>query len=418
VKRRNVLIGGAVAAAGALVLKPSEGGGPHPPYYAALEKTLKAEAPGRPLLVIDRDRLRANASKVAAMIPKGRAFRIVAKSLPSLKLLEELMGSLATRKLMVFHQPHLNELAVKAPDTELLLGKPMPVSAAAAFYKALQPGGFDPSRQLQWLIDTDERLAQYQQLAASLGTKVRVSVELDVGLHRGGLRKTEELAPLLKRIAADPEHLQLSGMMGYDAHVGKVPSLLESRDASFEDACNRYRGFIDALGPARTPELVFNGGGSPTIALHGDPRSPLTELCAGSCFVKPTDFDLELLSGLEPAAFIAAPVLKVLEGTTLPGLPNGSRLFSWWNPNRDRTYFIYGGLYMGRYESPPDLIDNPLYGKSTNQAMVNGSAKSPLKVDDWIFLRPTQSEKVLLELGDLAIVEGGKLVDWWPVLAA
>jgi D-serine deaminase-like pyridoxal phosphate-dependent protein len=40
----------------------------------------------------------------------------------------------------------------------------------------------------------------------------------------------------------------------------------------------------------------------------------------------------------------------------------------------------------------------------------------PLAVDDYIFLRPTQSERVLLEFGDLAVVRGGQLVDGWPVL--
>ncbi len=416
-KRRNLLIGGAVAAAAALALRPRAAGGPYPAYYSALNALLRAEAPGRPLLVIDRTRLRANAARVLEKLPPQKAFRLVAKSLPAIGLLRELMALMKTQRLMVFHQPHLNALAAALPGCDQLLGKPMPVSGAAAFYKLLAPGGFDPARQLQWLIDTDERLAQYQQLAKALGTKMRVSVELDVGLRRGGLQTPEELAPLLKRIAEDPEHLQLSGLMGYDAHVGKIPGVVESRDASFEDACDRYRGFVPAA-TAAARDLVLNGAGSPTLRLHRDPRSPLNELAAGSCFLMPTDFDLELLRDLEPAAFIATPVLKVLEGTGLPGLRRGSRLFPTWNPNWEKTYFIYGGLWSARLESPPGLFDNPLYGKSSNQAMVNSSSKVPLKVDDWIFLRPTQSEKVLLEFGDLAVVDGGKLVEWWPVLPA
>ena len=414
-KRRNLIIGGAIAVGAALVLKPRAAGGPHPPYYAALNALLRAQAPGRPLMIIDRDRLRANAAKIRAGLIASRGFRLVAKSLPSVGLLRELMALMATQRLMVFHQPHLNALTAEFPQSDLLLGKPMPISAAATFYKSVAAPAFDPSRQLQWLIDTDERLAQYQQLARTLGTKMRVSVELDVGLRRGGLRSAEQLAPLLKRINEDPEHLQLAGLMGYDAHVGKVPRVLESRDKSFENACDVYRSFVAAVG-ATAKDLTLNGAGSPTFRLHSDPRSPLNEVAAGSCFVKPADFDLELLSDLEPAAFIAAPVLKVLAGTTLPGFPNGSGLFSAWNPNRQKTYFIYGGLWSARYESPAELLDNPLYGKSSNQAMVNSSTLVPLEVDDWIFLRPTQSEEVLLEFGDLAVVEGGKLVEWWPVL--
>ncbi len=38
-----------------------------------------------------------------------------------------------------------------------------------------------------------------------------------------------------------------------------------------------------------------------------------------------------------------------------------------------------------------------------------------LQVDDWVFLRPTQSEHVMLQFGDLRVVKDGALVDTWPV---
>ncbi|NBU78599.1 MAG: DSD1 family PLP-dependent enzyme, partial [Sphingomonadaceae bacterium] len=38
-----------------------------------------------------------------------------------------------------------------------------------------------------------------------------------------------------------------------------------------------------------------------------------------------------------------------------------------------------------------------------------------LRVEDQVFLRPTQSEFVLLQFGDLLGVRGGKIVEAWPV---
>jgi D-serine deaminase-like pyridoxal phosphate-dependent protein len=38
-----------------------------------------------------------------------------------------------------------------------------------------------------------------------------------------------------------------------------------------------------------------------------------------------------------------------------------------------------------------------------------------LAVGDHAFLRPTQSERVLLQFGDLFVVQGGELVDRWSV---
>lgn len=422
-KRRHFLAAGVAGAAvvGGITLKPGKTGAPHAPYFSDLNQLLKTQGPGRPLMVIDLDRLNSNIQKIRQARPAGKAFRIVAKSLPANGLLKHVCQAMETNRLMVFHQPHINALAHDLPQSDLLLGKPMPVTAAATFYRELgSNAAFRPDTQLQWLIDSRERLQEYQQLAQQLGTRMRINIEIDVGLHRGGLAAPNELTPLLAIIAAAPEHLEFAGFMGYDAHVGKIPGVIESRDTSFRDACNRYHGFIESLKATHpalyNTNLTFNGAGSPTLRLHGDPQSPLNEVAAGSCFVKPTDFDLELLADLEPATFIATPVLKVLPGTTIPGLGRANRLFSLWNPNREKTYFIYGGLWLAHYESPTGLIDNTLYGKSSNQAIVNSSTDVPLEVNDYIFLRPTQSEKVLLEFGDLAVVQQGKLTDWWPVL--
>lgn len=420
-KRRTFVLGaaGAAAVGGLALLRPSDQGGPYTPYFSTLNDNLKKQGPGRPVLLVDRDRLLANAAKIRAHLAPDKAFRIVAKSLPSLPLLQTVMTAMSTSHLMVFHQPHLNAIATALPSGDMLLGKPMPVNAAATFYRTLGKTGFQPERQLQWLVDTRERLLEYQQLAKSLGTKLRVNLEVDVGLHRGGMQDTGELNAMLDVIAPPDSGLEFAGFMGYDAHVGKIPSVLESRDTSFHKACDRYRLFQQALF-ARLPELkekplTFNGGGSPTLRLHTK-DSPLNEVAAGSCFVKPTDFDLELLADLEPAAFIATPVLKSLEGTTIPGIEGMRSLLSGWNPNQQRSYFIYGGLWQAHYESPQGLFDNGLYGKSSNQAIVNGSHRVPLKVNDQIFLRPTQSERVLLEFGDIGVVSNGQLVDWWPVL--
>lgn len=132
--------------------------------------------------------------------------------------------------------------------------------------------------------------------------------------------------------------------------------------------------------------------------------------------MKPTDFDLDTLADFIPALFIAAPILKTAEGVRLPGLEALSSSLSAWNPNWQRTYFLYGGHWMARYESPRGLQANSLYGFSSNQEMANGSAATGLAVNDHAFLRPTQSEALMLQFGDLLVTRGGRIVDRWPVL--
>ncbi len=69
---------------------------------------------------------------------------------------------------------------------------------------------------------------------------------------------------------------------------------------------------------------------------------------------------------------------------------------------------------MIEFESPPGLQSN-VYGRSSHQEMVNGSNAVGLTVEDQVFLRPTQTEAVLLQFGNLLAVRGGKIVDTWPV---
>lgn len=398
--------------------RPADEGVPYDDYFRGLNQELQKNGPMRPCLVIDLDRLDQNLEVLRRSIRPPKHFRVVAKSLPSIPLLDYISKKTQTDRLMAFHQPFLNREAEAFPTSDILLGKPMPVRAADIFYRELK-GGFDPARQLQWLIDTAERLRQYIDLASTLGTKLRINVEIDVGLHRGGVGDNRALAAILDLIAANPQRAELAGFMGYDPHVVKLPKVLGSRADLFAKVVQRYRGFVD-YARSTYPQLwrddiTLNGAGSPTYRLYEN-DSLLNDLSVGSALLKPTDFDLDLLSDHTAAAFIATPVLKVSQGIRLPGMEKLPDVFSWWNPNRKQTFFVYGGKWMAEYESPHGLSSNGLFGFSSNQEMVNGSSRVGLQVDDHIFLRPTQSEAVLLQFGDLITLRGGRIQERWPVL--
>ncbi|KAA1194119.1 DSD1 family PLP-dependent enzyme [Pseudohalioglobus sediminis] len=415
-KRRTLLLAalGGAAATG-LALRPRDEGAPHQPYFEGLSSALDAAGAGTPRLLIDRQALHRNISTLRGHIGDRYAYRIVAKSLPSVPLLEEVMQRSGSNRLMLFHQPFINRVAAALPHADILLGKPMPVSAAARFYAQLGTTTFQPEQQLSWLLDTPQRVAQYAALAEQLAVDMRACIEIDVGLHRGGVQDDATLLAMLDAITAAPR-LHFAGFMGYEPHVVKVPgSALSYRDRAMQ----RYSHFVAVaqrhLG-ARWPEdAILNCGGSPTYQLYDEGEFPFNELAAGSCLVKPTDFDIPTLADHEPAAFIAAPVLKASAGVQIPGLPLGV-LQQLWNPNRRRTVFTYGGYWKAQPVSPAGLSVNPLFGRSTNQEMLNGSPATGLAADDWVFLRPTQSEFVFLQFGDIAVFDGGAIAAYWPVL--
>ncbi|MBY0402163.1 DSD1 family PLP-dependent enzyme [Myxococcota bacterium] len=415
--RRQFLFAAACSAAGVAVFasRPAnraEGG--HPSYFAGLERALREQGLARPTLLVDLDRFDRNIDVLVREIG-ARRFRIVAKSLPSPRLLEYALRRAGSARLMSFHQPCLNQVARELPASDVLLGKPMPIAAADRFYRTLAPGPFDPARQLQWLIDSPERLRQYRELAAGRDVAMRINVEIDVGLHRGGLREPRELAQLLTAVDEDPR-VELAGLMGYDAHVAKLAAIPGAQARERARVEQRYRAFLDVIrARAVDGSLTFNAAGSPTYRLWSEVDGVANELAVGSALVKPLDFDLPVLEVHVPAAWIATPVLKTSESLAIPGLGALNRLWQLWDPNRARTFFVYGGYWMARPVSPPGLLENPVFGRSSNQEMLNGSAGVRLEVDDFVFYRPTQSESVLLQFGDLALVRAGRIVDFWPV---
>ncbi len=415
-KRRNLLIGAgavtAAAAGGVLLWRPEDQGAPHDAYFSALNEMLKADGPGRPVLLLDLARMNHNIDLLARSVGPDRTYRVVAKSLPSIELLGHVMDRADTRALMVFHQPFLNQVAASFPDSDVLMGKPMPIQAARTFYEKLNGSGFDPSRQLQWLIDTPQRLAEYQRLARSLGVRMRINVEIDVGLHRGGVEDPEQLAAMLETMTADPGHLRFAGLMGYEPQLTGLGASLDH--PAVQDVLGRYRACIDRVRAAGfdPDSLTLNGAGSHTLRIYEGDQT-MNDLSAGSGVVKPTDFDTHHLAENLPAAFIAAPVLKTYDHLYAAGEPMIADVLEWYNPNMRRLHYIYGGYWKARYVSPQG-IPEPLY-HSTNQEPFTTSPAGALAVGDHAFLRPTQSERVLLQFGDLYVVDNGALVDRWSV---
>ncbi len=427
-KRRNFLLGAGVAAlGGAWALRPGDEGAPHDAYFAALNEELRNHGPMTPSMVIDLDRLDHNIDLIVKSMQSTevhKGYRVVAKSVPSGKMIDYVMKRASTKRLMAFHQPFLNTHTHLYPKADILLGKPMPVRAASLFYEQ-HKGEFDPARQCQWLIDTPERLNEYLDLAQGRVLKIRVNIELDVGLHRGGVEAGKALAMMCEVIKQNPNHLVFAGFMGYDPHVVKVPGILGSVDSLLAKAMTIYEAAVDQV-KTDFPELwnsglgsdglglTLNTAGSPTYRLH-EAESLSNDIAVGSALVKATDFDIDSLSEHKPAAFIAAPVLKSTGEIRIPGLDGKSKILSWWDINQRKTYFTYGGFWKARLRSPEGLRNSGLFGRSTNQEMVTGSPATGLEVNDQVFLRPTQSEFVFLQFGDLLAVRDGKIVDQWPV---
>lgn len=419
-RRRRLLLGSAIAApVAALLARPAEQGGPHPAYFQRLSQALREAGIAQARLVIDLPRLRANLAAIGQHTARtGMPLRAVLKSLPSLPLMDELARAWNSPRVMAFNAAQLQQLLAARPAAQALLGKPLPVAAAAQVLDALPP---ELGRGIEWLVDTPERLAQYRQLAEHRGQPLRINFEIDVGLHRGGFEDVDALGRALASLRGG-QPLQWRGFMGYDAHVAALPDLPGMRATAWDESQRRWRAAWAAaeaaLGPQQREALTLNTAGSPTFRLH-DGKGLANEVSVGSAVLLPLDFEKPLLADLQPAAFIATPVLKSWPRFRLPeGATWLSRAAQAWDRNQARGFAIHGGHWLADPVSPPGIQPSGLYGPSSNQQVMVASERVELKPDDPVFFRPRQSEAVLLQFGELLLFDGEHISGSWPVLPA
>ena len=200
--------------------------------------------------------------------------------------------------------------------------------------------------------------------------------------------------------------------MGYEAHAPHVPNLFGGPEKALAESVAAFQTFVSCLGPDE--RQILNTGGSKTALLHGA-RTQANEVSIGSAFVLPSDFDTAGLTGFQPAAFIATPVLKVVEAQ-LPGPAFVGRALQALGRFPRRGCYIYGGKWMAKPVFPEGAREEATLGQSSNQQFMALPNDTRLQTDDFFCLRPTQSEFVLQQFGAIAVFSQGHIVERWPVL--
>lgn len=386
-------------------------------YFSKVQKALKAAGLAEPVMLVDRQKLDNNIKQLKRMLPKAMAYRIVAKSLPSAALLAHIADKAGTDRLMSFNREMTAQILQAIPKADQLLGKPLPVAAVNGLFDTLSAAkGKQAAQRVQWLVDTPQRLRQYEALATKLRLKLRINLEIDVGLHRGGMMPGAALDEALA-ILASSKHLQLSGYLGYEPHLTKIPNLGGWRRRAKKGAETAYAQALEQgrahFSGAHIDTMVRNMAGSPTFGLYKD-TALANELAAGSALVKPSDFDLPILKEFQAAAFIATPALKVSQEVRLPALEYANKMLG--KPKSGTGIFIHGGYWMADAVWPKGLKTGSLFGRSSNQEFLLGPKKLPLAVDDFVFLRPTQSEAIFLQFPKIVVFDGRRIADIWQPL--
>ena len=128
-----------------------------------------------------------------------------------------------------------------------------------------------------------------------------VVLEVDVGMHRGGVRSIEESRTLAEWLS-DLPGIRLRGVMGYEGHVVTEPDRQRRHDGA-RQAMDVLAGHVDALRADGREIQIVSAGGTNTYDMTGaDAR--VTELQVGTYAVMDSSY-----ARLAPAF---RPVLTVL----------------------------------------------------------------------------------------------------------
>lgn len=418
----SVSIGGlGLATAGATLFRPTEQSGRMPPYFAALDAALKQAELFEPTIVLDLDRLDQNIARAKQQFSDSLSYRLSAKSLPSPMLQHYVMTQMGSHRLMAFHLPYLPIYLAYRPAVDILMGKTVLTGSIEKLFERLATNDrADAAKRIQWLVDTSTRTNELLALAKKMGQKLRINIEIDIGLHRGGAQTTAQLAPILSLIRDNADHLRFSGYMGYDGHVAAAPAPIATIDGSFADAMHRYQTLFD-FGQSEFPalfaadDLTFNSGGSKTYQRFGS-QPFVNDIAAGSCMVKPSTF--ANLTDHIPALFIATPVLKENSTLQIPFLDDQSDLLARWNPNIRKSWYVYGGGWAADMVAPEGvsifkmMADPPNQNLMPNQSLYVGPSTTQLREGDFIFMQPQQGD-AMFQFDKIALLRNNKVVGFW-----
>ena len=230
--------------------------------------------------------------------------------------------------------------------------------------------------------------------AGTVGAKIGVLIDVDVGLGRCGVRTEQEALALAERVAKLPG-LQLRGVMGYEGHCALEPDR-GTRTANVRVAMERLLAVVDALQSAGFPVEIVSAGGTGTFDLTG--RHPgVTELQAGSYVFMDssrTDLVLDFETGLTVLATVAS---------------------------RHRTTVVLdcGKKTVGVDFKPPRIVGEAVRVRyvSEEHTVFDVDPDCGLELGQRVELLPSYCPTTINLHDVYYVVQDGVVIDIWPVLA-
>jgi D-serine deaminase-like pyridoxal phosphate-dependent protein len=249
-------------------------------------------------------------------------------------------------------------------------------------------------------VDSRANAEELSAAAKAASSEIGVIVEIDVGLHRSGVRSVAEAVELGRLIAGLPG-LRLEGLLGYEGHCMLEPDR-DTRVRMARASNDQLIAGADAFVAEGLPTNIVAAGGFGTWDITGaNPR--ITEIHAGS-YVFTDTFHRDLVPGFELALTVLSTVISRSGDTAI--LDCGRK-----GIGIDRKLpEVVGGHGEVKFEHGEHFIHE-------EHMALDLDPSSPLQVGDRVELMPGYGPTTVNLYDSFYVVEDDRITDVWPVLA-
>lgn len=255
------------------------------------------------------------------------------------------------------------------------------------------------------VADSEHCVAGYAQAAHESAKRLRVLVDVDVGLHRTGIRPGEPAAALAQSIAHSP-HLQFMGLQGYAGQLQHIAGF-EDRRAQSLDALKLLGETRDLILKAGLPCPIVSGGGTGTYNIDAEARV-FTELQAGSYVFMDKQYSEVRIANDAPLPFETALFVQTtVISANVPGLATtdaGLKSFA----TEAGSPVIHDGA--------PEGANYFFFGDEQGGIMLGG-AEHKLPPGSIITCSAPHCDPTVNLYDAYHVVDGDRLVAIWPIEA-
>jgi D-serine deaminase-like pyridoxal phosphate-dependent protein len=351
------------------------------------------DAPSTPALILDLPRVRANLAEMARrMEGLPAALRPHAKihKSPILGQMQIDAGAIGLTTATIWEASAM----VDAGLSDVLIA-----NQAIGSIKAAELARLAGLARVIVAVESASNVDELSEAARRAKSEINVLVEVDVGLHRSGVRSVPEAVELANRVERLPG-LGLLGVLGYEGHCMLEPD----RAIRIEKAKAANAELLEVVDEFQrkglSTEIVAAGGLGTWDITGANPR--ITEIHAGS-YVFTDAFHRNLVPGFEVALTVLATVIS--RSGDMAVLDCGRKSIG-----IDRTLpEVVGGVGEIRFEHGEHFI----HEEHTALRLEEGST---LAVGDRVELMPGYAPTTVNFYDIYHVVADGRVVDIWPVL--